>query len=330
LNTVLHGQRDQLARLSNMQMLLRTMCFLVLVSTLQAETITGYIFCDNYFEFWFNEVKVAVDPLDFTPHNAVKVSFEYDGTSAKTYAIMCQDYASPSGFEYTSTTSPQLGDGNLLAEFSDGVKTSKTWKTWTVTYGPTEASEAAGCSGTNLAACAITDNGTPTDWYKASFDDASWTAATEYTAAEAGWGRTPTYSGGKCGTITSPLTKENAAVSSITTTADECLDPKMVLCGGDGDCTGEDARMLWGASLKKDNKMLYRFTVAAPSGTAAAPSDTTATAAPSGTTDTSASSSASVASATTSATSGSHNSMPKMQMMMSVLPLYALMEYCNF
>jgi len=225
--------------------------------------ITGYIYCDNYFEFYFNGQLIQKDPLDFTPHNAVKVSFEYDGTSDKTYAILCQDYASDSGYEYTSTTSPGLGDGNLLAEFSDGTKTSSSWKAYTVTYGPTEASRSNGCSSSNLAACIVQDNGMPTDWTLASFDDSSWVSATEYTAAEAGWGRTPSYSGGKCGTITSPLTKENADPSSITTTEDECLDPKAFLCGGDGDCSGStDGRMLWGASLDYDNKMLYRYTAA--------------------------------------------------------------------
>ncbi|CAE7244829.1 unnamed protein product, partial [Symbiodinium sp. CCMP2456] len=53
--------------------------------------ITGYIYCDNYFEFYFNGQLIAKDPLDFTPHNAVKVSFQYDETAnmSKTYAILC-------------------------------------------------------------------------------------------------------------------------------------------------------------------------------------------------------------------------------------------------
>merc|ERR1711957_860588 len=122
----------------------------------------------------------------------------------------------------------------------------------------------------NLAACKIQDNGMPTDWTLASFDDSSWVSATEYTPAVAGWGRGPSYSGGQCGTITSPLTKENASPSSIATTADECLDPKKVLCGGDEDCTGSsDGRMIWGASLDYDNKMLFRYT--ATSATASNP-----------------------------------------------------------
>ena len=44
------------------------------------------------------------------------------------YAIMCQDYASDSGYEYTSSNKPALGDGALIATFSTGVSTSSAWK----------------------------------------------------------------------------------------------------------------------------------------------------------------------------------------------------------
>ncbi|CAE7711247.1 unnamed protein product, partial [Symbiodinium pilosum] len=193
--------------------------------------ITGYIYCDNYFEFYFNGQLIAKDPLDFTPHNAVKVSFQYNETetATKTYAILCQDYASSSGYEYTQTDRPQLGDGALLAEFSDGTRTTSAWKSYVVTFGPTDASIASGCSATNLAACAVQDNGVPDNWYAVDFDDSAWASATEYTASQAGWGKTPSYSNGQCGTITSPLTKATASPSSIATTADECLNPKSVL-----------------------------------------------------------------------------------------------------
>jgi len=243
----------------------------LLLNVGNSETITGYIYCDNYFEFYFNGQLIKKDPLDFTPHQAVKVSFEYDGTSSKTYAILCQDYASDSGYEYIETSKPQLGDGALLAEFSDGTVTSAEWKTYVVTFGPTDASISSGCSANNLSPCAIEDNGIPDSWYTESFDDSDWSTATVYTAAQAGWGTNPSYSGGMCGTITSPLTKQNANPSSIATTEDECLDPKKVLCGGDETCSGTEGRMIWGTDMDRDNKMLFRYT---KSNTLLAPSPT--------------------------------------------------------
>ena len=125
------------------------------------QTITGYIYCDNYFEFWFNGVLVKKDPMTFTPHNAVAVSFEWDGVSDKEYAIMCMDYASSSGYEYVETSNPGLGDGSLMAEFSDGTVTGAAWNVFVLTMGPTDASIAAGCSSSNLAPCAVVSTAEP-------------------------------------------------------------------------------------------------------------------------------------------------------------------------
>ena len=216
---------------------------------------------------------VAKDPLTFTPHNAVAVSFTWDGVSDRSYAIMCQDYASSSGYEYTSTSKPQLGDGALMARFSDGTSTSSEWKSFVVTHGPTAASVAAGCSASNLAACKVEDNLEPTGWTGSGYNTknvAGWSAAVEYTAAVAGWGRTPTWTGGACCTATSPLTRVDltlnggcsvnydaaagAAGVAKAMTENECLDPKAVL-------SESTASMIWGASLEKDNRMLFTVTV---------------------------------------------------------------------
>jgi hypothetical protein len=90
-----------------------------------------------------------------THTQAVAVSFEWDGVSDKTYAIMCEDYASESGYEYVDSNNPQLGDGSLIAKFSDGTVTSTDWKAYTVTFGPTDASVSAGCGTNNLGACQV-------------------------------------------------------------------------------------------------------------------------------------------------------------------------------
>lgn len=232
----------------------------LLASVVGGELVTGYIYCDNSFEFYLNGQLIASDPVAFTPHNAVRVSYEWDGVSERTYAIMCQDYASASGYEYTETNRPQLGDGALLAEFSDGVKTSGAWKHYVVTHGPTDASIQAGCGPTNLGVCVVEDRGEPLDWAAPGFGDSAWESATEFTTAQAGWGRTPSYdsSTGMCGQVTSPLTRAN--VDNVATEADACLNPQTVLCGGDADCGASEAQMIWGASLDNDNKVLFRYT----------------------------------------------------------------------
>ena len=129
-------------------------------------TITGYIYADNYFEFYFNGQLVKTDPLTFTPHNGVKVSFEWDGISDKTYAFKCMDFATTSGYEYTSASNrdPQLGDGAFIVWFDDGTTTSTSWKTFVTSFGPSDASVSDGCSSSNLTPCAIDTTAEPTDW----------------------------------------------------------------------------------------------------------------------------------------------------------------------
>ena len=119
--------------------------------------------------------------MTFKPHQAVAVSFDWDGVSDKNYAIWCQDFATSSGYEYTSTSKPQLGDGALLARFSDGTATNNEWRTFVVSAGPTQASISAGCSATNLSPCAIETTAEPAGWHDDNYTaGASWGTAQEY------------------------------------------------------------------------------------------------------------------------------------------------------
>ncbi|CAJ1413034.1 unnamed protein product [Effrenium voratum] len=219
------------------------------------QTITGYIYCDNYFEFWFNGVLVKKDPMTFTPHNAVAVSFEWDGVSDKEYAIMCMDYASSSGYEYVETSNPGLGDGSLMAEFSDGTVTGAAWNVFVLTMGPTDASIAAGCSSSNLAPCAVVSTAEPAGqgWMAGGYQaSGGWVSATEYTAAQ----ETLTNNGG----CSVNYDSANPAGASVTVAADECLDPKAFL-------SETRSKMIWSSDLERDNKLLFRISVPADAST---------------------------------------------------------------
>jgi hypothetical protein len=158
-------------------------------------------------------VLIKTDPLTFTPHQAVEVSFEWDGVSDRQYAFKASDYASTSGYEYTDTSSPKLGDGAFLAWFSDGTKSTSAWKIFTTSFGPTDASISSGCSSSNLSTCAIQATTEPTNWSgDSSFDDSAWSSATTYTETQAGWGRSPSWFYGLfdvCAQSTSPLTRSD-------------------------------------------------------------------------------------------------------------------------
>lgn len=85
-----------------------------------SKDITGTVYCDNKFTLWVNGKKVATDPVEFTPHQAVKVAFKWNGSSSISYAIKCEDFASESGYEYIGSGHPQLGDGPSLPSLMMG------------------------------------------------------------------------------------------------------------------------------------------------------------------------------------------------------------------
>jgi hypothetical protein len=254
----------------------------------RAETITGTIYCDNYFEFFFNGVLVAKDPVFFTPHNGVKVSFEWDGILDKTYAIMCQDFVTESGYEYIETTSPRIGDGALIAEFSDGTVTSADWKIFVETHGPAQDSQdAAGCAPDNLDPCIVEKNAVD-DWMDPGYDDSSWDNATEYLDEETGWGIPPILP--HCGPSLNPFTRlplrirlidfrrlfrkvaynyddyvptvdnhwvyEAHKIALVQISRGECINPRHQF-------RNSAANMVWGESLTLDNRILFRTVVAA-------------------------------------------------------------------
>jgi hypothetical protein len=219
-------------------------------------TVIGTVYCDNTFTMWVNGEEVAKDPVAFTPHQAVRVAFEWDGTSSITYAIQCEDFASESGYEYTGSDRPQLGDGALIAEFNDGLGTvtaANSWRVYTATFGPTDASQQNGCSASNLSACVVEDRGMPQGWTTVDFDDSGWVLATSYSAEEAGWGRSPEWSSTEgCCNFTSPIDRTGLGCN-LTMKEEECLVPRT-------EFAGSTAEFIWAGDLERDNRVLFRHT----------------------------------------------------------------------
>lgn len=219
------------------------------------QKVIGTVYCDNKFSLWVNGELVATDPINFTPHQAVEVSFDWDGVSSITYAIQCEDYASISGYEYVESHRPQLGDGALIAEFNDGLSkvTSAEWRVYTSTYGPTDDSYLEGCSANNLDKCSVKNLGMPNNWISPEFDDSLWHKATLYSAETAGWGRPPQWSPNKgCCTLTSPEDRSSLGCDA-SVNQKQCLDPR-------DEFSKSAADFIWASDLERDNKVLFRYT----------------------------------------------------------------------
>ena len=131
------------------------------------DTMQANMYADNWFTLYVNGKLVAVDSIDFLPHNVVAVDLlpEYP----MTIAVLAKDNADPkTGCEYGR----QIGDGGFILKFGDGTMTDATWKAKCFFHGPIDR---------DTANPRVRQEPLPADWCAPGFDDSAWAAATEYT-----------------------------------------------------------------------------------------------------------------------------------------------------
>ncbi len=135
-----------------------------------ADTMKLNVYADNWFMLYVNGRLVAVDPIEFTPHNVVSVDFlpEYP----MTIAVLAKDNADPkTGLEYGSS----IGDGGFCLKFADGTVTDGRWKARNFFHGPLKG---------DTQAPSVRHDPLPANWWAVDFDDSKWTFAKEYTVQE--------------------------------------------------------------------------------------------------------------------------------------------------
>lgn len=135
-----------------------------------ADTMKLNVYADNWFMLYVNGRLVAVDPIQFTPHNVVSVDFlpEYP----MTIAVLAKDNADPkTGMEYGSS----VGDGGFILKFADGTVTNASWKAKNFFHGPVNGDT------TNPQ---VKQEPLPASWWAVDFDDSTWKNAKEYSVEE--------------------------------------------------------------------------------------------------------------------------------------------------
>jgi len=240
----------------------------------EAKQISGTVYCDNWCSLAVNGEIVATDPMDFTPHQAMSVSFTVADDAPYTLAIRAKDWSDPStGYEYMESDHPGIGGGGLKVKLDDGTVSSSAWKCYLVSSGPTAASQAKGCSESNYDACEVVTYAEPAGWTDVDFDDSKWPDAVEFTDSETGWGRTPTYDTktGQCCCMTDPVTGEDKSPNYLKLSADECVAPKFLDWG--------KASFIWTSDLYKDNEVLCRFEASGSSSSSTSSSSSSSSAA---------------------------------------------------
>jgi phosphatidylethanolamine-binding protein (PEBP) family uncharacterized protein len=135
-----------------------------------ADTMKLNVYADNWFMLYVNGRLVAVDPIQFTPHNVVSVDFlpEYP----MTIAVLAKDNADPkTGLEYGGS----VGDGGFILKFADGTVTNASWKAKNFFHGPING---------DTANPQVKQEPLPANWWAVEFDDSTWKNAKEYTVEE--------------------------------------------------------------------------------------------------------------------------------------------------
>jgi len=218
-------------------------------------TVTGTIYADNWFKFWFNGELIHTDPYDFTPHNAEYVTFEAPVCGKWSFAIYATDYSdNVTGMEYDGNC---IGDGGMKAMFSDGTVTSSDWSYKTIQYGPTNPADCLYggedwnetyyftppiCKYNNDSdyvgdECTVDYYDYDEDWTLKNFDVCAindWYDAVEYTDAFTGWGVIPS----NCTQYVCPKEQDWSQYSD----------------------DGQNATFIWGPDLNFDNRILFKYT----------------------------------------------------------------------
>lgn len=130
------------------------------------DTLRANIYADNSFVLYINGKLVAVDSIEFIPHNVVSVDVlpEYP----MTIAVMAKDNADPEkGTEYTSN----IGDGGFILKVGEKILTSDRWKAKSFFHGPISG---------DVEDPHVVHTPIPADWFAVDFDDSQWKGAKEF------------------------------------------------------------------------------------------------------------------------------------------------------
>ena len=135
-------------------------------------TIKLNAYGDNWCMIYINGKLVAVDSIEFLPHNVISVPIL--PIYPMTIAVLAKDNADPkTGLEYGT----QIGDAGFILKLGDSIVSSSAWKVKTFFKGPLNR---------DIANPKVEYTPVPANWFAPDFDDSSWAQATEYSESRVG------------------------------------------------------------------------------------------------------------------------------------------------
>jgi len=190
-------------------------------------TFTAEVWADNWFSLYINGKLVGEDSVPITTEksfNSERITFT--ASYPFTIAMVAKDFKqNDTGLEYIGTDRQQMGDGGIVAQFTDTATgrvvatTSSAWRGLVIHQAPLNKS----CEKSSKPEIDCTSRiaSEPSGWTQTAFNDSSWPSANTYS-------------------------KEQVGVKD----------------GYNNISWSSDAQIIWTSDLKIDNTILWRYTVA--------------------------------------------------------------------
>ncbi|MBS1797045.1 MAG: PEBP family protein [Acidobacteria bacterium] len=174
-------------------------CLLVLAVSAAAQAgkvrIRAEVWADNWFAFYLGEKFVKEDSVPITTERSFNAeTFTFDAEYPLVLNFVVKDFKeNDTGLEYIGTRRQQMGDGGLIAQFTDAdtgalvAVTNAGWRCLVTHDAPLDpACERERNPVAGRKPCEFTALEEPKNWKSPGFDDSQWSPATVYTAAEVG------------------------------------------------------------------------------------------------------------------------------------------------
>ena len=164
----------------------------VVVDTPGALSIRGEVWADNWFAFYLGDRLILEDSTPITTERSFNAeAFVFSADYPLQLNFVARDFKQDdTGLEYIGRRNQQMGDGGLIAQFTDAATgetiavTNAAWRCLVIHDAPLDRAcedEAEPVPG--VGPCRFAATAEPDGWRLPGFDDAEWPSAVEHSEA---------------------------------------------------------------------------------------------------------------------------------------------------
>ena len=157
-----------------------------------ALSIKGEVWADNWFAFYLGERLIIEDSTPITTERSFNAeTFVFNAEYPLQLNVVAKDFKQDdTGLEYIGRRNQQMGDGGLIAQFTDTATgatiavTNAAWRCLVIHEAPLDrACEDETEPAPGVGPCQFAATAEPDGWRMLGFDHAEWPSAVEHSAA---------------------------------------------------------------------------------------------------------------------------------------------------